>query len=160
VVKSTKDHALSIASGKSSYNSQFQSINSNIRSSEDKPLNSPYEYILIDTAAGTHCNVINALIGVDLALAVTEPTPLGKHDLELILSLLKIMETPVQIVVNKADMGDLNLIHQLSQGSNFPIIQEIPYEKDIMKKHSRNQPVTHDSLKKLADSISNLSIVG
>lgn len=160
VVKSTKDHALSIASGKSSYNSQFQSINSNIRSSEDKPLNSLYEYILIDTAAGTHCNVINALIGVDLALAVTEPTPLGKHDLELILSLLKIMETPVQIVVNKADMGDLNLIHQLSQDSNFPIIQEIPYEKDILKKHSRNQPVTHDSIKKLANSISNLPIVG
>jgi len=159
VVKSTKDHALSIASGKSSYKSQLQSTNSNNSSSEDT-WNSPYEYILIDTAAGTHCNVINALIGVDLALAVTEPTPLGKHDLELILSLLKIMETPVQIVVNKADMGDLNLIHQLSQGSNFPIIQEIPYEKDIMKKHSRNQPVTHDSLKKLADSISNLSIVG
>ncbi|EKF85354.1 4Fe-4S binding protein [Methanobacterium formicicum] len=132
--------------------------NSNVPYGEDKLPNNGYEYVIIDTAAGTHCNVINALMGVDLALAVTEPTPLGKHDLELILSLLEIMETPVQIVVNKSDMGDLNLIKIVSQDFNIPLIQEIPYEKDILKKHARNQPVTHENIKKLADSILNLSI--
>lgn len=50
-----------------------------------------YGFVLIDTAAGAHCNVIAAVLGVDFALAVTEPTPLGEHDLKLILKLLKIL---------------------------------------------------------------------
>lgn len=114
---------------------------------------SDYDYVLIDTAAGTHCNVISAMIGVDLALAVTEPTPLGKHDLELILQLLQIMELPAQIIVNKSDIGDLNLIEDVSRDNNVPIIQEIPYEREILKKHSRGQPVTHKNIKKLSDAI-------
>ncbi len=114
---------------------------------------SDYDYVLIDTAAGTHCNVISAMIGVDLALAVTEPTPLGKHDLELILQLLEIMEVPGQIIVNKSDIGDLNLIEDVSRDNNVPIIQEIPYERDILKKHSRGQPITHQNIKQLSDAI-------
>nr|WP_319374098.1 P-loop NTPase [uncultured Methanobacterium sp.] len=184
LVKATRDYALDLASGESNSsgelisnfgevisnsrevisNSSKESIsnsnnnqNSKVHYGEDKLSDKGYDYVIIDTAAGTHCNVINALMGVDLALAVTEPTPLGKHDLELILSLLEIMETPVQIVVNKSDMGDLNLIKMVSQEFDIPLIQEIPYEKDILKKHARNQPVTHESIKKLAYSILNLS---
>lgn len=185
LVKATRDYALDLVSGE--FNSSEESIsdsrevisdsrkvisnssresisnsninqNSNVPYGENKLPNNGYEYVIIDTAAGTHCNVINALMGVDLALVLTEPTPLGKHDLELILSLLEIMETPVQIVVNKSDIGDLNLIKIVSQEFNIPLIQEIPYEKDILKKHARNQPVTHENIKKLADSILNLSI--
>lgn len=165
LVKATRDYALDLAFEESISNSSRESIsnsninqNSKVQCDEDKLLDCGYDYVLIDTAAGTHCNVINALMDVDLALAVTEPTPPGKHDLELILSLLEMMETPVQIVVNKSDMGDINLINRVSQDFNIPLIQEIPYEKDILKKHSRNQPVTHESIKKLADSILNLSL--
>lgn len=114
---------------------------------------SDYDYVLIDTAAGTHCNVISAMIGVDLALAVTEPTPLGKHDLELILQLLQLMEVETQIIVNKSDIGDLNLINDVSSNKNVPIIQKIPYEREILKKHSRGQPVTHNNIKKLSNAI-------
>ena len=46
------------------------------------------EKIIIDTAPGTHCSVVNALLGVDSAVAVTEPTPLGRHDLKIILDLI------------------------------------------------------------------------
>lgn len=155
VVKATRDYALNLISSITLPDSD--SKDDSIKSSENNlPVDSGFDYVLIDTAAGTHCNVINAMINVDLALAVTEPTPLGKHDLELILSLLEIMETPAQIIVNKSDMGDLNLIRNVSENFNIPLIQEIPYEKDIMKKHSRSQPVTHESFKELADSISDL----
>lgn len=85
---------------------------------------SDYDFVLIDTAAGTHCNVISAMIGVDMALAVTEPTPLGKHDLELILQLLQIMEVKTQIIINKSDIGDLNLIEDVSKYRNVPILQK------------------------------------
>ncbi|NYB51426.1 MAG: P-loop NTPase [Methanobacteriaceae archaeon] len=116
-------------------------------------LASDYDCILIDTAAGTHCNVISAMIGVDLALAVTEPTPLGKHDLELILQLLKIMELPTQIIVNKYDVGNLDLIENASKNNDVSIIQKIPYERDILKKHSRGQPVVHKNIEELANTL-------
>jgi MinD superfamily P-loop ATPase len=114
---------------------------------------SDYDYVLIDTAAGTHCNVISAMIGVDLALAVTEPTPLGKHDLELILQLLKIMMIPTQIILNKSDIGDSNIIEEVSRDNNIPFIQKIPNERDIFKKHSRGQPVIHKTIEELAHTI-------
>ncbi|MCC7552004.1 MAG: ATP-binding protein [Methanobacterium sp.] len=114
---------------------------------------SDYDYFLIDTAAGTHCNVISAMLDADLALAVTEPTPLGKHDLELILQLLDIMQLPAQIIINKSDIGDLNLIGEVSRDKNVPIIQKIPYERNILKKHSRGQPVVHKNIEELAYSL-------
>ena len=47
------------------------------------------DVVIIDTAAGTHCNVIHALMNVDKAYCITEPTPLGAYDLKLILELVK-----------------------------------------------------------------------
>lgn len=114
---------------------------------------SDYDFVLIDTAAGTHCNVISAMMGVDLALAVTEPTPLGKHDLELILQLLKIMGIPTQIIVNKFNIGDFNLIEDVSRTNSIPLVQKIPYKREILKKHSRGQPVIHKTIGELAHTI-------
>ena len=155
VVKATRDYALDLISTESLHDPDSKN-DSMFSDDNDLSMDSGYDFVVIDTAAGTHCNVINAMTDVDLALAVTEPTPLGKHDLELILTLLEIMETPAQIVVNKSDLGDLNLILKVSQDFNIPLIQEIPYEKDILKKQSRSQLVTHESIKKLADSISDI----
>jgi len=44
------------------------------------------DYILFDTPPGTHCPVITAILDCDLAYAVTEPTPMGAYDLNLILN--------------------------------------------------------------------------
>ena len=64
-----------------------------------------YDFIVIDTAAGTHCDVISALRGCDIAIAVTEPTPLGNHDLKLIVRLLKELEIEFKIVLNRFEEG-------------------------------------------------------
>jgi len=97
------------------------------------------ETILIDTAPGTHCNVIHALLNVDRALAVTEPTPLGAHDLKLILKLLKVLKIPVEIVLNQADLGDRKLIDKIAQKAGIEIKFEILYSKKIAKLYSEGQ---------------------
>jgi len=63
-----------------------------------------YDIIIVDTAPGIHCNVINSLKGADGIIAVTEPTPLGAHDLELILSLLDMFELNRTVFINRADL--------------------------------------------------------
>ncbi|MCE5214385.1 MAG: ATP-binding protein [Methanobacterium sp.] len=115
-----------------------------------------YDFSLIDTAAGTHCNVISALIGVDLALTVAEPTPLGKHDLDIILKLLKILQIKSEIIVNKSDIGDLSLIHELENNYGINVLSEIPYTKRIIENYSEGIPIEHDKIAEITKSLEQL----
>ena len=118
-----------------------------------KPLEKEHDLVIIDTAAGTHCDVISACTGCDLAFAVTEPTPLGAHDLKLILDLLKILKVPVKIVLNKSTVGDKKLIQDLAKEYNVEITAEVPYEKSIVQAYSKGVPIKHESIEKLAGEL-------
>lgn len=107
-------------------------------------LEEDYSLTVIDTAAGTHCNVIAALINTNLVLAVSEPTPLGKHDLELILKLMGKMGMEARIIINRANMGNLNLIKALADENGVKIVLEIPYKKEILENYSRGVPALGD----------------
>jgi MinD superfamily P-loop ATPase len=120
-------------------------------------LEEEYDYLLIDTAAGTHCNVIKALMSADLALAVTEPTPLGKHDLNIILKLLEILKIRSKIIVNKSDIGDLNLIHELEQEHGIKIISKIPYTKKILNSYSKGVSITHTKISEIVESLESIT---
>jgi len=97
------------------------------------------DYLLTDTAVGMHCGVIRALIGVDLAYAVTEPTPLGAHDLELILKLLKTLKVPAKIILNQADLGKKELINRIARETGTNIERELPYSKALAKAYSKGK---------------------
>lgn len=100
-----------------------------------------YDYIIIDTAAGTHCPVIAALENADEVIAVTEPTPLGAHDLEIILRLLSNLKKKSKIIINRADIGNKKEIYDLSQKYNSKIVFEIPYSKEIVEAYSNGKPI-------------------
>ncbi len=105
---------------------------------EVSKLKDKYDFVIIDTAAGTHCNVISALLGTDFALAVTEPTPLGAHDLSLILSLTKKLDIPAFVLLNKANMAKSKAeeIRSIAAQFNAEIVSEIPYDKKIFEAYS------------------------
>jgi MinD superfamily P-loop ATPase len=91
------------------------------------------DYLIIDTAPGTHCSVIQALMGSDRVYAVTEPTPLGAHDLSLILELLQKLGIESEIVLNKADVGDRKIIEDIAKKFKTRISIEIPYSEKLVK---------------------------
>lgn len=95
------------------------------------------DYVLFDTAVGLHCGVIRALIKADLAYAVTEPTPLGAHDLKLILELLKKLKVPAKIVLNQANLGKKELIDNIAQKFKIEIRKEILYSKKLAQAYSQ-----------------------
>jgi MinD superfamily P-loop ATPase len=97
------------------------------------------DYLLLDTAVGMHCGVIRALIGADLAYAVTEPTPLGAHDLQLILDLLRTLKVPVKIVLNQADLGKPDLIEGIAKRNKVEIKYKIPYSKELVEAYSKGK---------------------
>ena len=89
------------------------------------------DYILFDTAAGTHCPVISALLDCDFVYCVTEPTPMGAYDLNLILDLCKKLKIPTKIILNQSNLGNRKLIKKVDK--------EIPYSKEIVKAYSKGQ---------------------
>ena len=109
-----------------------------------------YDCIITDTAAGTHCDVISALMGNDLAIAVTEPTPLGAHDLELIMKLLKVLRIPSRIVLNRSDLGDPRLIERISRKYSSEIIARVPYSRSVLENYSNGIPIENEEIKRLA----------
>jgi len=103
--------------------------------------------MIVDTSPGTHCNVIQALLGCEIAYIVTEPTPLGSHDSGLILELLRIMQIKSQIVLNKSDIGNKEIITKTAQKYDVPITLEIPYSERLIRAYSEGR------LNKLVDLI-------
>ena len=97
------------------------------------------DYILFDTAAGTHCPVISALLDCDLAYAVTEPTPMGAYDLNLILDLCKKLKVPSKIILNQADLGRKKEIEKIAKKYKMKIEKEIPYSRKIVKAYSKGK---------------------
>ena len=91
------------------------------------------DYLIIDTSPGAHCNVIQALLNCDKIYAVTEPTPLGAYDLEVILELTKKLDIPTEIVLNKADVGDRREIEKIARKFKVKISIEIPYSEELIK---------------------------
>ncbi len=97
------------------------------------------DYVLFDTAAGIHCPVISALFGCDFAYAVTEPTPMGAYDLNLILDLCKKLKIPTKVIINQADLGDKKEIKKIARKFETKIVKEIPYSKKIVDAYSQGR---------------------
>jgi len=103
---------------------------------------SKFDYIIVDTAAGTHCPVIAALKSCDIVFAIAEPTPLGGHDLDLILQLLKKLKIKSSIILNRSDIGNKQIIKFLASKHQAKITAEIPYSKKIFKQYIEGRPIT------------------
>ena len=97
------------------------------------------DVVLFDTAAGTHCPVISALLDCDLAYCVTEPTPMGAMDLKLILDLCQKLKVPAKIILNQADLGDKTKIEKIAKEYKTKIEEEIPYSKKIVEAYSKGK---------------------
>lgn len=112
-----------------------------------------YDYIIIDTAAGTHCPVISALTDVNMGIAVTEPTPLGEHDLKLIIELMKELGVKSKVILNRCDISDKKNILETAEKHNSEVIAQIPYSKEIEKRYSKGEPIKHPEIKRIANMI-------
>lgn len=104
-----------------------------------------FEYVIFDTAAGTHCPVVVALLDVDIAWAVTEPTPMGAHDLELILKLLQKLNISTKVFLNQANLGDSKRVSAILKKYNRKTWnQEMPHSAALAKAYGQGQLLRSD----------------
>ena len=101
-----------------------------------------FDIILIDTSPGTHCNVIDALKGADTVLTVTEPTPLGAHDLDLMLSLLDMFDVKRSVFINRADLpGNIPAIKEVADLHETPIETGLRLDDKLLDSYVKGIPV-------------------
>ena len=93
------------------------------------------DYIIIDGPPGIGCPVISSISGVDLVLAVTEPTLSGIHDLERILGVARHFNVPAMVCINKSDINRENTekIKKYCQKNRISVAGEIPYDPIVTK---------------------------
>lgn len=101
-----------------------------------------FDIIVIDTSPGAHCNVIKALQGSDHVITVTEPTPLGAHDFELILKLLDIFELKGSAFLNQADLpSPKDAIQRIAQAHNTPFAAELKTDTLLIQSYVSGNPL-------------------
>lgn len=109
-----------------------------------------FDVIVVDTAPGTHCNVIDALQGAAFVLAVTEPTPLAAHDLELMLSLVDMFALPRSVFINRSDLSArIDLIKGLTEKYKTPIEAGLKLDHQLLESYVQGVPL----VKKFPDSL-------
>jgi len=94
------------------------------------------ELRIYDTSAGTGNHVAAALEKSKIAIVVTEPTPLGIHDLRMIMNLLKKQNIKGYVVINRCD-----LVEELPETVDFEIIGRIPLSDEIVDSYVKGKPV-------------------
>jgi len=100
----------------------------------------PTRTVIIDVPPGTSCPVIEAVKGSDYCILVTEPTPFGLNDLILAIEVLKKLNIPFGVVINRADIGD-EKVKRYCQDSKIPVLMRIPFDKEIAIAYSMGIPI-------------------
>lgn len=91
---------------------------------------------ILDVPPGTSCPVIEAISDSDFVLLVTEPTPFGLHDLELAVEMVRALELPFAVVINRSDIGDEG-VAQFCQQEGIDVLLEIRNDRMIAEAYSR-----------------------
>jgi MinD superfamily P-loop ATPase len=94
------------------------------------------ELEIFDTSAGTGNHVAAAIEGSMFAIVVTEPTPLGIHDLKMILNLLEKLDVKGYVVMNRSD-----LVADPLQVVGAETIGKIPLSNEIVDSYVKGRPV-------------------
>lgn len=104
-------------------------------------LNNQY-LTIIDVPPGTSCPVIEAVKGSDFAVLVTEPTPFGLNDLVLAVKILKKLNIPMGVVINRST-NESEIITGFCEKETIPILMCLPIDKGIAIAYSKGQSIIY-----------------
>jgi MinD superfamily P-loop ATPase len=97
-----------------------------------------HELVIMDAPPGTSCSVVTTLLGSDFCLLVTEPTPFGLHDLQLAVDVVRQLDIPFGVVINRADIGD-GQVETYCHEEQIPILMTLPNDRRIAEAYSRGE---------------------
>lgn len=102
------------------------------------------DIILCDGSPGVGCPVISSLSGADLAVAVVEPTPSGRHDFQRISALCDHFRIPVAVLINKASLNEQEtlLIEHECRDRGYILLGQLPFDSAVTKAMLQRKALT------------------
>ncbi len=93
---------------------------------------------IVDCPPGTSCPMMAAVRGADRLLLVTEPTPFGRHDLELALAAVRRSKLPSEVIINRS-IGDDGIIDDLCRHRAIPIVSRFAEDRNVAYAYSEGR---------------------
>ena len=102
------------------------------------------DWILCDGSPGVGCPVISSLSGAQLAIAVVEPTPSGRHDFQRVAELCDHFRIPLAIIINKADLNaeEASAIQTLAETKGYSIAGNLPFDPIVTQTMIQRRTLT------------------
>jgi len=111
---------------------------------------------ILDVPPGISCPVVEAVKGVDYVLLVTEPTPFGLNDLKLAVGLVREMNLPFAVIINRYGIGD-DEVEKYCVSENIGIALRLPDNRRIAEAYSSGQ-IIMDVLSEYSEHFSELYV--
>ncbi len=93
---------------------------------------------IFDAPPGTSCPVVQTLTGNDFVVLVTEPTPFGLSDLKIAVEVVKQLNIPYGVIINKSGLGS-DGVHEFLKKNNIDLLGEIPFSKTYARRYSKGE---------------------
>jgi MinD superfamily P-loop ATPase len=96
--------------------------------------------VIIDVPPGTSCPIVEAVKGSDFCLLVTEPTPFGLNDLSLAVEVVRKLQIPCGVIINRVGVGD-ETVERYCLAEKIPVLLRIPLDREIATLYSKGIPL-------------------
>jgi MinD superfamily P-loop ATPase len=90
---------------------------------------------IIDCSPGTSCPMVAAVGRADYVVLVTEPTPFGLADLALAMAVVKDLNIPAGVVVNRSDLSGEDL-EPLCRKFDMEVLARLPFSRQVAKAYA------------------------
>lgn len=110
--------------------------------------------IFIDCPPGSACIVMESIKDADYCLLAAEPTIFGRHNLEMVWSLVRLFKKPHSVVINKC-VDQTDPTEELCNEKGIKIIAKIPFDTELGTLNSNGKIASRES-KKYSDLFSSL----
>lgn len=90
----------------------------------------PCKTNVIDCPPGSACTVTESIKNADFCIIVAEPTIFGVHNFKMVYELVKILNKPFGIVLNKVTNSN-NPMEKLIEEFDLPVLERIPFDRKI-----------------------------
>lgn len=101
-----------------------------------------YDFIVIDTAPGAHCDVELLISEADMVVPVTEPTRFGKLDLARIIELIDLLGKDYKVIVNRSTLpGYKDKFNKYIVKNGIDVLGEIPLDDVVVTSYCQSKPL-------------------
>ena len=92
--------------------------------------------VIFDSPPGTSCNAVESMLDADFVLLVTDCSKFGLYDIKLSVDLVRNLEKPFAILINRYGLGDYEIDEYCKQ-ENIDVIMRIPDDIKVARAYSK-----------------------